>query len=178
MRTAKTLIRLGRCAQVILLVLSCSYSNIINWENKTNSCFYKWYTSFLFSYGLSILLSLQRTCLMLYSHMNIHEPGHEKTCLMSYANNKGTDQPAHPRSLIIAFVARCLDSVMSLVSVTKISSPMLASVAEQASLSLAWSEAPADMFSHDKAHMYFMTRFFQILFKFLGQPTIIIRNKT
>ena len=54
------------------------------------------------------------------------EPGHEKTCLTSYANNKGADQPAHPRSLICAFVVRCLDSVMSLVSVIKISSLMLA----------------------------------------------------
>ena len=52
----------------------------------------------------------------------IFEPGHEETCLMSYANNKGADQPAHPRSLISAFVVRCLDSVMSLVSVTIISS--------------------------------------------------------
>ena len=52
--------------------------------------------------------------------VNIHELGHEKTCLMSYANNKGTDQHAHPHSLISAFVVRCLDSVMSLVSVTKI----------------------------------------------------------
>ena len=32
------------------------------------------------------------------------EPGHEKTCLMSYVNNKGADQPAHLRSLINAFV--------------------------------------------------------------------------
>ena len=30
-----------------------------------------------------------------------YEPGHEKMCLVSYANNKGTDQPAHPRSLIM-----------------------------------------------------------------------------
>ena len=30
---------------------------------------------------------------------------------MSYANNKGTDQPAHPHSLISAFVVRCLDSI-------------------------------------------------------------------
>ena len=60
---------------------------------------------------------------------SIVEPGHEKTCLMLYANNKGADQPAHPRSLISAFVALCLDSVMSLVSVTKISSLMLASAA-------------------------------------------------
>ena len=81
------------------------------------------------------------------------EPGHEKTCLMSYATNKGADQPAHPRSLISAFVVRCLDSVMSQVSVTKISSLMLATVAEQASLSLTWSETPEDTFSHDEAQI-------------------------
>ena len=74
--------------------------------------------------------------------MFTNETGHEKTCLMSYANNKGTDQPEHPRSLISAFVVRCLDSTMSLVSVTKISSLMLASVAEQVGLSLTWSETP------------------------------------
>ena len=74
-------------------------------------------------------------------------------CLMSYANNKGADQPAHPRSLISAFVFRCLGSVMSLVSVTKISSLILASVAEHASLSLTWSETPEDTFSHDQAHI-------------------------
>ena len=54
---------------------------------------------------------------------------------MSYANNKGADQPAHP-------LVHCLDNVMSLVSVTKISSLMLATVAEQASLSLTWSQTP------------------------------------
>ena len=70
---------------------------------------------------------------------------------MSYANNKGTDQPAHPRSLISAFVVCCLDSVTSLVSVTKISSLKLAS--EQASLSLTWSETPEDTFSHDEAQI-------------------------
>ena len=31
---------------------------------------------------------------------------------------------------------------------------MLASVAEQASLSLTWWETPEDMFSHDKAHIF------------------------
>ena len=74
------------------------------------------------------------------------EPGHEKTCLMPYANNKGADQPAHPRSLISTFVVRCLDSVMSLVSVTKSSSLMLASVAAQAGLCLAGSEIPKTRF--------------------------------
>ena len=81
-------------------------------------------------------------------------PGHEKTCLMLHANNKDAYQPAHQRSLISAFLVRCLDSVMSLLSVTKISSLMLASVAEQDSLSLTWSETPEDTFSHDEAHMY------------------------
>ena len=36
-----------------------------------------------------------------------NELDHEKMCFMSYANNKGADQPAHPRSLISAFVVRC-----------------------------------------------------------------------
>ena len=43
---------------------------------------------------------------------NTNEPGHEKMCLISYANNKGADQPAHPCSLISAFVVRCLDSII------------------------------------------------------------------
>ena len=69
---------------------------------------------------------------------------------MSYANNKG----AELRSLISAFVVRCPDSVMSLVSVTKISSLMLASAAEQAGLSLTWSETfPEDTFSHHETQM-------------------------
>ena len=40
--------------------------------------------------------------------------------VLPYANNKGADQPAHPRSLISAFVIRCLDSIMSLVSIAEI----------------------------------------------------------
>ena len=79
----------------------------------------------------------------------INEPGQEKMCLMSYANNKGADQPAHPRSLISAFVVRCLDSLMSVISVIK-----LASVAEQASLSLTSSDPPEDTFSHGEAQMH------------------------
>ena len=38
------------------------------------------------------------------------EPRHEKTCFMLYVNNKDADQPAHPHSLISAFVVRCLDT--------------------------------------------------------------------
>ena len=61
---------------------------------------------------------------------------------MPYANNKGADQPAHPRSLISAFVIHCLDSIISLVSISEVSSLYLASVAVQAGLSLTWSKTP------------------------------------
>ena len=46
---------------------------------------------------------------------------HEKACLMSYANNKGTDQPAHSRSLISAFVVHCLASTIPILAKSKIS---------------------------------------------------------
>ena len=59
---------------------------------------------------------------------------------MPYANNKGADQPAHPRSLISAFVARCLNSMISLVFISEIVSVNLSSVAVQAGLSLPWSQ--------------------------------------
>ena len=62
--------------------------------------------------------------------------------VLPYANNKGADQPAHPRSLISAFVVRFLDSIIPLVSISEISSLFLASVAVQASLSLPWSQTP------------------------------------
>ena len=65
-----------------------------------------------------------------------------KNLFMPYANNKGTDQPAHPRSLISAFVVRCLVSIICLVSILAISCLQLASVAEQMGLSLTWSKPP------------------------------------
>ena len=63
------------------------------------------------------------------------------------------EQQRRRSAQISTFIVRCLDSGMSLVSVTKISSLMLAFVAEQASLSLTWSETSEDTFSHDKAHL-------------------------
>ena len=47
-----------------------------------------------------------------------------------------------PCRLICAFVVRCLDTIIPLVSISKISSLYLASVAAQASLSLTWSQTP------------------------------------
>ena len=92
-------------------------------------------------------------CISFKCSVCIFEPGHEKMCLMSYANNKGADQPAHPRSLISAFVVRCLDSIISLVSIAKISRIQLSSVAEQASLSVTWPETTEDTFCRVVAHL-------------------------
>ena len=65
-----------------------------------------------------------------------------KNLFMQYVNNKGADQPAHSRSLMSTFVVRCLDSIIPLVSTSKISSLYPASVAAQAGLSLPWSQIP------------------------------------
>ena len=47
-----------------------------------------------------------------YSTTRRDGPRREKTCLRGFANNTGADQPAHPRSLISAFVIRCLESII------------------------------------------------------------------
>ena len=49
------------------------------------------------------------------------EARHEKTCLIPYANNKGTEQPAHPRSLVNTFLVRCLNRIISILAKSKIS---------------------------------------------------------
>ena len=61
---------------------------------------------------------------------------------MPYENNKGADQPVHPRSLISAIVVSCLDSIIPLVSISEISSVYLVSVAAQAGLNRPWSQTP------------------------------------
>ena len=58
---------------------------------------------------------------------------------MLYANNKGADQPAHPRSLISTFVIRCLNIITPLVSISAISILYLAFVAR---LCLTWLRTP------------------------------------
>ena len=73
---------------------------------------------------------------------------------MPYANNKGADQTAHPRSLISAFVVRCLDSIISILAESKISR-----------LASFWNWAarfeshlvgnPEDRFSRDMAELLF-----------------------
>ena len=61
----------------------------------------------------------------------LNKPCHEKTCLMAYANNKGSDQPAHLHSLISALNVPCLDSI-SVVAISEISRLCIVSVAIRA----------------------------------------------
>ena len=87
----------------------------------------------------------------------------ELNLFLPHANNKGTDQPAHPRSLISAFVVHCLDSIIPLLSIS-----------EMSSLESHLDANPEDMFSHDGAqiiikyppylfHDGFLAPFIQIL---------------
>ena len=84
---------------LILLVLSCHGSHVKTKGFYENVCWFDTYTIW------SIIKKME-------SLKTSNGPRHSKTCLMPYANNKGADQPAHPRSLISTFVVRCLDSVM------------------------------------------------------------------
>ena len=52
--------------------------------------------------------------------VNRNEPRRKKTCLRWFANNKGADQPAHPRSLVSTFVIRLLESYIYELATSKI----------------------------------------------------------
>ena len=80
-------------------------------------------------------------------------PRHEKTCLRGFANNKGADQPAHPRRLISAFVIHYLESIISKIATDEISVFYLVSLAVETGLSLTLLEDPEDRFSRDEAHL-------------------------
>ena len=70
------------------------------------------------------------------------EPRREKTCLRGFANNTDADQPAHPRSLISAFVIRFLDSTILNLATGEISIFKLLLVVEETGLKLALAVTP------------------------------------
>ena len=78
----------------------------------------------------------------MHGRYKLIEPRHEKTCFLPYANNKGADHPAHPRRLISAFGFHRFHSIIPILAISKISRLWLVSVAEQAGLSLTWSQIP------------------------------------
>ena len=63
-----------------------------------------------------------------------------------YANNKVTDQPAHPRSLISAFYVHFLENILATIHTCKTSRFYLVSVAEQVSSSLTWAQTSKTVF--------------------------------
>ena len=77
-----------------------------------------------------------------WSPISIYGPRREKTCLWGFTNNTGADQPAHPHSLISAFVIRLLESIISRLATGEISTFKLVSVAEETDLKLALLETP------------------------------------
>ena len=91
------------------------------WNERQNKCVIYLYQSILCNRVLFRNLFKHILYILSVYEVNKNEPGHEKTCLMSYANNKGADQPAHARSLISAFVVRCLDRKISIDSTAEIS---------------------------------------------------------
>ena len=70
---------------------------------------------------------------------------------MPYANNKGADQPAHPRCLISVFVDRCLGSIIPRFYTRNFK--LLPSVCDCAGrFKSTLVENPEDRFSRDEAH--------------------------
>ena len=84
------------------------------------------------------------TCM--YLHCIIKCATSWQNLLLPYANNIGADQPAHPCNLISTFVVHYLDSIIPLIATAIISRLSLVSGAEQACLSLTWSETPKTCF--------------------------------
>ena len=77
----------------------------------------------------------------------INGPRREKTCLWGFANNKGADQPAHPRRLISAFVILVLESIISKPCSSEILIFYLVSVAEETGLNPALAETRRQVLS-------------------------------
>ena len=72
---------------------------------------------------------------------------------MPYANKKGADQPAHPRSLASVFVVRCLDSIIPLVSSSEIFKPLPSFCGCAGRFESYLVENTEDRFSHDEAQI-------------------------
>ena len=83
--------------------------------------------------------------------MFVFQPAHEITIYRhrreeNLSSEVGADQPAHPRSLISAFVIRFSESSKSKLATGEISIFLLVSVADETGLSLVLSETPKASF--------------------------------
>ena len=68
---------------------------------------------------------------------------HAKTCLMSYANNKGTNPPTHLCSLISAFIISSLAGIICILAIFKVSKFQLyvVSMSAETDLNLTWLQS-------------------------------------
>ena len=69
-------------------------------------------------------------------------------------NNKGADQPAHPRRLISAFVIRFFEITIFKLTTSGNAIFKLVSVAKELCLNLTLSETPKTRFCRDGAQLY------------------------
>ena len=116
---AKHCMSISCCSQMIKgigIVICCFPSWQFLWYIYTTSDM----SHNLFTNGLHVNGTLWLNALTLLSEVKWATSW--ENLFMPYANNKGADQPAHPRSLISTFVNRYMDSIISLVSISKISS--------------------------------------------------------
>ena len=72
------------------------------------------------------------------------------TCLREFSNNTGADQPAHPRSLMSAFLIQFLESTICKLTTGEISIFQLVYVAEDTGLKLALSDTPKTGFVNSR----------------------------
>ena len=90
---------------------------------------------------MSGLIWVQTLCKIyaafIYFYMGLRR---EKPCLQGFANNTGADQPAHPRSLISAFVIHFVESIICKLAPGEISIFWLVPVAKETGLKLTLSE--------------------------------------
>ena len=84
-----------------------------------------------------------------------------------YANNKDTDPPVHLSRMISTFVVCCPGSI-SVVSISEISRLQLASVLEQAGLSLTWSKNPKTCFLVTRFKLYNVEKWLWSVISLLG----------
>ena len=68
-----------------------------------------------------LMYKLIKSCVsLIFSYSGLFGPRGDKTCLRSFANNTGADQPAHPHSLIGALVIRFMESIICELATCKI----------------------------------------------------------
>ena len=77
-------------------------------------------------------------CIMYYIESESNWATSRENLFMPYVNNKGADQPAHPCSLISAFIVRCLGSITPNCYIRNFKTLASLCLSEQAGLSHIW----------------------------------------